>query len=265
MRVRRSRITGVASRWTRVFAAFRKAPVWAIDFVLIQPKDPAVAPFYLEATKFPVGVAIKLMEDPASIKAMSTLMGNPTHETADGDADYLKGPRGWIWKFRSNQPIGWAIPAEWWPANHHPVEDTRQYASDLGTVDLPSPSMPLQQVSLPMAALLAGKLQCRLPTRSEWQAALPGADATAPNLRDLAYAKQVKYLAEKQDKGKVNEWLDTGIFTSSDVNAATDRQALIWDHDRKGPANPGKDLYQDGSLLFRPVAPAAAGATVRAF
>lgn len=76
----------------------------------------------------------------------------------------------------------------------------------------PSELSPLNYVSFAAARLVAGDLNCRLPTSEEWQSAAQMEQGTAavrhPNLRDARWSKQMEFQNGLVDK----VWPDSDVF-----------------------------------------------------
>lgn len=128
------------------------------------------------------------------------------------------GPRVWTWAKEGEDPIrpaassagtsrGWIAPTR---------RTTSYYAADPGTG--PGLSHPMQHLSARAAVAAARAVGCRLPSSTEWRAAVNLGPAPARNLRDPTWAAQWRFL---HDEGSVDEreWPGAGIFWPIDVDA----------------------------------------------
>jgi len=121
----------------------------------------------------------------------------------------------------------------------------------------PNDQMPMQNVPPEAALMIAQSLGCRLPTSGEWEVAVGKQIMNAemlPNLRDAAWAAQMKYITELQEGGTIQaQWPDAGMFPYEGKFGAK-KAAIPWTaawHDQQKLNVPVG--FNDKFVFLRPV------------
>ncbi|MCQ3940368.1 MAG: hypothetical protein DPW19_04640 [cyanobacterium CYA1] len=184
--------------------------------------------------------------------------------TALQNNDVWSGPRLWSWPAQPRNGLVWkrgqtALRDDWLPQNVEVSAATPQYAPGLGDPADPvriAPAHrttelhPVQHVTPVGALRFAQALNCRLPTESEWVAALRRYEDPDPsrwNLRDRAFALQrdhvARVIADRIARGVVRvnfRYPDDGVFVPEGTTVARGAEAGAYETD-------------DGALWFQPV------------
>ncbi len=184
-----------------------------------------------------------------------TMLADAQQRAGEPGGQEWAGARVWSWDRTSNA----LVPAESWLRRHPQITpESPAYAPGLGDPNdplliaaaqgRPGDSMPMNHVSPRAAQALAQALGARIPTETEWRAALrrQGGAGGSANRRDATFARQRDWITQvearlRQD-GAVSQFSypDRGAFLPRSIGASTDGNAVALNTD-------------DGVLWFTPV------------
>jgi|GEM_PF-3143872 len=175
-------------------------PAYKLEFVRIEPKDPAVAPFYLCTTEVSAEMFIEFANLQEEIRK---LLWQPAWR-----GQTRKGVR--IWKWRRKQVV---VTQRW--LNAPPIWEKRTDVDPGAGSTPPTSKKPIQYVSPGAAKAFCEAIGSRLPTPGEWRAAIETmADAGETwNVRDAKWRVYQKHI-EQVRKEFIDKppYPDEGIF-----------------------------------------------------
>ena len=213
-----------------------------LEFVRVASDDSTDAPFFLCTTEVSVGLFIDVVSQAGRWPDFIKLL----RDYSPGDLNAPKGPFVWKWK-SYGKPTQAAKKNNRWLLGLFASEDYT-YPDHINPGQ-PTDDHPMQQVSAPAAMYFANLLGCRLPSRSQWQAAyqIVGQNRSAmhDNLRDETWLGQKDHVTSLVASGtSIIDWPDSGIFWPVGI---PDGQRLA-----------GRDAVErttdsDGFLWFGPV------------
>ncbi len=216
----------------------RKDRQLSLKFVLVEPKDASVKPFYLSTTEVPVGFFNEALEEAGRWPEMKEIL------TAEEPG--RTGPCTWDWLGDGSRITQ---SREWFPSFFDPEVDKDKLISPELGAGRPSRMHPMQYLSPDAALYFAGLLGCRLPTAAEWTAARQACDSagTTWNLRDETWLRQKDHIYDQfESRGlRPPPYPDEGVFWPKRIPR---KERLI------GKKAVARDLsYNDGVLWFAKV------------
>jgi hypothetical protein len=229
-----------------------------LDFSVIQPADPSLAPFYLARRDIAVGEFIDLMEARPRDQVEQVMSAMPPW--ARGSSSLSKPfdqPLSWRPRDDFN---GFELNPSWFnpvylTAPVKGLSDDRELRAqypflDQAMTEAPTVRSPLQAIPPTAAKILVEKmLGARLPTTREWEAIMKMIPPTrAGNFRGPVFQKLFTYLQNYNTAGQVLVWRPTtGAFKAAIVPAGGGKPVVLPDD---GASAPGADRNR---LWFSPV------------
>ncbi|MDX2116664.1 MAG: hypothetical protein SFY96_00600 [Planctomycetota bacterium] len=264
------------ARVVYTFTGPRTKATYNLEFIRLVPPGAAKA-VYMQTNEMSLGMVVEVLNaadawaDIQQNKPGGGLFGGWTRDA------FKNGPFGWEWVTgqggrreigSSNVPDSDAnvrVQGKGWYRALGKNLTTKFGATGvLATADLygslarPGMPMPMQQIPIGGAALVARLMGCRLPSAAEWSAAADGGvprASEAPNLRDAWFRQQFDYVKSVDaDPGNANI---APVFPPPGAGIAAPASV-----DAKSDGDPATSA-SDGVILFRATGDAAAANAFR--
>ncbi|TVS07511.1 MAG: hypothetical protein EA423_03860 [Phycisphaerales bacterium] len=196
-----------------------------------------------------VGVFARAVGEPEAQAALRERWPALAAAMDGGVSDRWQGPRSWAWDTERG-----IVPSRRWLSWDEAAGPAHPQGLD---PERPTDRSPMQMVSFEAASAMAEAVGCRLPTASEWRAALGAFEDPSPageggraawNIRDATWSRQLEHALARERRGLAPPWPDAGAFVARGVGQGGDARAWT-------------DL-DDGTLWFEPV-DADRGGTLR--
>lgn len=168
---------------------------------------------YIARGECSVAVVMDALRDEATRATVTGLLWK-----FDEAADPRTGPRTWTWRG------GGIVPTREW---HARVGGNEVLLAPGLTAGLPDASMPMNYVSGRAAEAIAAALQCRLPTREEWEAVAQGPADAEQNTMDLQVLAQSDF-AKRTGVRAARPESDTGWTDGDGAADVPARDGALW-------------------------------------